>query len=38
MSARLFAGGGIVADSEPELELAETEAKLKAMTNAIMHS
>lgn len=38
MSARLFAGGGIVADSEPELELAETEAKFKAMTNAIMHS
>ena len=38
MSARLFAGGGIVADSEPDLELAETEAKLKAMTNAIMHS
>ncbi len=38
LSARLFAGGGIVADSEPELELAETEAKFKAMTNAIMHS
>ena len=38
MSARLFAGGGIVADSEPELELAETEAKFKAMTNAIMNS
>ena len=38
MSARLFAGGGIVADSEPDLELAGTEAKLKAMTNAIMHS
>ncbi|MEI8322675.1 MAG: isochorismate synthase [Actinomycetes bacterium] len=38
MSARLFAGGGIVADSEPELELAETEAKFKAMTNAITHS
>jgi menaquinone-specific isochorismate synthase len=38
MSARLFAGGGIVADSEPDLELAETEAKFKAMTNAIMHS
>lgn len=38
LSARLFAGGGIVADSEPVLELAETEAKLKAMTNAIMHS
>ncbi|MBJ7460236.1 MAG: isochorismate synthase [Ilumatobacteraceae bacterium] len=38
LSARLFAGGGIVADSEPDLELAETEAKFKAMTNAIMNS
>jgi menaquinone-specific isochorismate synthase len=30
-SARLFAGGGIVADSDPEAELAETELKLEAL-------
>jgi isochorismate synthase len=35
-SARLFAGGGIVADSEPESELAETQAKLQAMLAAIV--
>lgn len=29
--AHLFAGNGIVADSEPEAELAETEPKLEAM-------
>ncbi len=29
--ARLFAGNGIVADSEPAAELAETEPKLEAM-------
>jgi isochorismate synthase len=29
--ARLFAGNGIVADSDPEAELAETEPKLGAM-------
>jgi salicylate biosynthesis isochorismate synthase/menaquinone-specific isochorismate synthase len=29
--ARLFAGNGIVADSDPEAELAETEPKLEAM-------
>ncbi len=29
--ARLFAGSGIVADSDPEAELAETEPKLAAM-------
>ena len=34
-SAHLFAGGGIVADSEPEAEFAETEAKLQAMSRAI---
>lgn len=34
--ARLFAGGGIVADSDPIDELAETQAKLKAMLAAIM--
>jgi menaquinone-specific isochorismate synthase len=36
MSARLFAGGGIVADSEPLAELAETQAKLQAMLAAIV--
>ncbi len=30
-SARLVAGGGIVADSEPLAELAETQAKFQAM-------
>ena len=34
-SAHLYAGGGIVADSDPQSELAETEAKLQAMTRAI---
>ncbi len=34
--ARLVAGGGIVADSEPEAELAETQAKLQAMLGAIV--
>ena len=34
--ARLFAGGGIVADSDPSEELAETQAKLQAMLAAIM--
>jgi len=34
--ARLFAGGGIVADSDPADELAETHAKLQAMLAAIM--
>jgi len=33
--ARLFAGGGIVADSDPQEELAETNAKLQAMLAAI---
>lgn len=32
---RLFAGGGIVAASDPEAELAETEAKLAAMRHAL---
>lgn len=31
---RLFAGAGIVADSEPALEVAETAAKFKALLNA----
>jgi menaquinone-specific isochorismate synthase len=34
--ARLFAGGGIVADSEPLDELAETQAKLQAMLAALI--
>jgi menaquinone-specific isochorismate synthase len=33
--ARLFAGNGIVADSDPATELAETEAKLAAVLRAI---
>ena len=36
MSARLVAGGGIVADSEPLAELAETQAKFQAMLSAIV--
>jgi len=32
---RLFAGAGIVAESEPESELAETAAKFKTMLNAL---
>ncbi|MFZ4719168.1 MAG: isochorismate synthase [Ilumatobacteraceae bacterium] len=35
-TARLVAGGGIVADSEPSAELAETQAKLQAMLSAIV--
>lgn len=35
-SARLFAGGGIVADSDPVSELGETQAKLQAMLSAII--
>ena len=35
-SARLVAGGGIVADSDPISELAETQAKLQAMLAAIV--
>lgn len=35
-SARLVAGGGIVADSEPLSELAETQAKLQAMLSALI--
>lgn len=33
--ARLFAGGGIVGDSDPISELAETDAKFQAMLGAI---
>jgi len=35
-SARLFAGGGIVAESDPQAELAETQAKFQAMLAAIV--
>lgn len=34
--ARLFAGGGIVAESDPESELAETQAKFQAMLSALV--
>jgi len=34
--ARLVAGGGIVAESDPLSELAETQAKLQAMLSAII--
>jgi menaquinone-specific isochorismate synthase len=34
--ARVFAGVGVVADSDPELELAETRAKFQAMLSAII--
>jgi len=35
-SARLVAGGGIVADSDPLAELAETQAKFQAMLSALI--
>jgi menaquinone-specific isochorismate synthase len=35
-SARLVAGGGIVADSDPVAELAETQAKFQAMLGALV--
>ena len=35
-SARLVAGGGIVADSDPLSELAETQAKFQAMLSALV--
>ena len=34
-SMRIFAGGGIVAASDPDAELAETEVKLSAMRHAL---
>lgn len=34
--ARLWAGGGIVADSDPLAELAETQAKFQAMLSALI--
>jgi isochorismate synthase len=36
MTARLHAGGGIVADSDPHAELAETQAKFQAMLSALI--
>jgi menaquinone-specific isochorismate synthase len=33
--ARLFAGAGVVAESEPEAELAETELKLAGFLEAL---
>jgi isochorismate synthase len=35
-TARLFAGVGVVADSDPEDELAETQAKLQALLSAVV--
>jgi menaquinone-specific isochorismate synthase len=35
-SARLMAGGGIVAESDPLAELAETQAKFQAMLSALI--
>ncbi len=35
-TARLFAGVGVVADSDPEAELAETRAKFGAMMGALV--
>jgi len=35
-TARLFAGVGVVADSDPQAELAETEAKFQAVLSAIV--
>lgn len=34
--ARLYAGVGVVADSDPEAELAESQAKLQAMVGALV--
>ena len=34
-SAHCYAGGGVVADSDPESELAETEVKLQALLPAL---
>jgi isochorismate synthase len=35
MQARIFAGAGIVAGSEPALEVAETAAKFAALLTAL---
>jgi len=37
-SAELFAGAGIVADSDPQAELQETEIKLRAMLEALQET
>jgi len=37
-SAELFAGAGIVADSDPQAELQETEIKLRAMLEAMQET
>jgi len=34
--ARLFAGGGIVVDSDPDAELEETRVKFETMLGAIV--
>jgi len=34
--ARVFAGVGVVADSDPDAELAETRAKFQALLGAII--
>ncbi|MGI8868496.1 MAG: isochorismate synthase [Mycobacteriales bacterium] len=34
-TARMFAGGGIVADSDPEIELAETQAKFLVIRDSL---
>lgn len=34
-SLRLFAGGGVLAESEPDAELAETEAKMRPLLEAL---
>jgi menaquinone-specific isochorismate synthase len=36
--ARLYAGNGIVADSDPATELAETRAKFQAMLSALVRA
>jgi menaquinone-specific isochorismate synthase len=36
LTARVFAGVGVVADSDPQAELAETRAKFQAMLSAIV--
>ncbi|MEC7117251.1 MAG: chorismate-binding protein, partial [Actinomycetota bacterium] len=35
-TARLFAGVGLVEDSDPQSELEETEAKFKTMLNTFL--
>jgi len=35
-TARLFAGVGVVADSDPDAELAETQLKLQALLAALV--